>query len=76
MSVIKVFTDDGKLVDTFEIDDGHSPYSIGQNLVGRHGRIDGSLGRALDDARLIQRGIDPERPSEKVMRLLAERRQA
>ena len=73
MSVVIVQTDDGREVDRFEVDDTRVGNMTWRNMLGRWDEPLGWLGRALQDARIIQRGGDPERPSEKVMRLLAER---
>jgi hypothetical protein len=75
MSVIKVFTDDGQEVSTLKIDDKWSDTAVARRIAGHLNTIHGWLGRALDDARIIQTGGDPERASEKTMRLMQERRQ-
>lgn len=74
MAVIRVFTDDGQEVSSLRVDDKWSDNAIARNVIGSLQTIHGWLGRAIDDARVIQSGSDPERPSEKAMRLVAERR--
>jgi hypothetical protein len=75
MSVIKVFTDDGQEVAHLAVDDKWSDTAVARRVAGHLNTIHGWLGRALDDARIIQAGGDPERASEKTMRLMQERRQ-
>jgi hypothetical protein len=75
MSVIKVFTDDGQEVAHLAVDDKWSDQAIARHVAGHLNAIHGWLGRALLDARIIQAGGDPERPSEKAMRLMQKRRQ-
>jgi hypothetical protein len=74
MTVIKVFTDDGQEVAVKKVDDTWSDQAIARHVVGNLHTILGWLGRAIDDARVMQAGGDPERPSEKAMRLAAEQR--
>lgn len=77
MAQIVVYTDDGVEVAHKEVPDTYaSPSTISRLVCGNAHGVDGWLGRALRDARLIQQGINPERPSEKAMRLLAESRAA
>jgi hypothetical protein len=52
----------------FKVDDDMSSYAMGRQLVGLNVIIGGWLGRALEDARIMQHGGDPERPSERAMR--------
>jgi hypothetical protein len=73
MSVIRVFTDDGQEVSSMRVDDKWSDSAVARNVAGHLNTIHGWLGRALLDARIIQAGGDPERPSEKTMRLMQER---
>ena len=76
MSIIKVYTDDGKLVSQMQTDDAWSIFTLGRKIYGRQEAPLGWLGRALSDARIIQVGGDPERPSEKAIRFaMAERAQ-
>lgn len=42
--------------------------------IGRNHSVLGHLGRALQDAWAVQRGLDPERPSEKAVRMKMEAR--
>lgn len=74
MTVIKVFTDDGQEVAVKQVDDNWSDNALARHIVGNLNTIHGWLGRAIRDARIIQAGGDPERPSEKAMRLSAESR--
>lgn len=74
MAIIKVYTDSGKLVETINVADTHSGWVKGAAIFGRRETPEGWLGRALRDAYIIEQGGDPERPSEKAMRLLAEKR--
>jgi hypothetical protein len=84
MPQIVILTDDGRETDRRQISGPgiwpgdhnlHAPNGVWAEVVGR---LDaeplGWLGRALRDAALLQDGQDPERPSEKAMRLAAERR--
>jgi hypothetical protein len=73
MAVIRVFTDDGQEVTSMRVDDKWSDNAIARHVAGHLHTIQGWLGRAITDARVIQAGGDPERPSEKAMRLMAER---
>lgn len=73
MSIVKVFTDDGEEV---WVAAGIMAYDV-RNLQCP-GNTTGSglaagIRRALEDAEVIQAGGDPERPSEKAMRLSQER---
>lgn len=72
-------TDDGREVSRFEVE-GDLPVVDGnvtwQRMVGRLQAPLGWLGRALRDANEIEHGRDPERPSEKAMRLAALEREA
>jgi hypothetical protein len=72
MAKVIVTTDDGREVAVFTVPAGHLANSVWRNLTGRLGSPMGWLGRALDDAKTIQAGGDPERPSERAMRLVAE----
>jgi hypothetical protein len=74
MSVIKVFTDDGVEVASFDVPDVYQGNAVWGRLTGHLDEPSGWLGRALRDARIIQREGDPERPSEKAIRILAEPR--
>jgi hypothetical protein len=74
MAVIRVFTDDGQEVTSMRVDDKWSGNAIARHVCGHLHTIHGWLGRALEDARVIQAGGDPERPSEKAMRLTMEKR--
>jgi hypothetical protein len=74
MTKIIVTTDSGEEVDTIIVDDRLSDTAIAREVAGHLHPILGRLGRALLDARIIQQGGDPERASEKVMRLMQERR--
>lgn len=69
MSVVIVQTDDGREVNRFEVPDVYPGNMLWRNMLGRLDEPLGWLGRALRDARIIQQGGDPERPSEKAMRL-------
>jgi hypothetical protein len=75
MAIIKVFTDDGQEVDSTPVNDTWSDNAISRHVIGSHQTIHGWLGRALADAAIVQQGGDPERPSEKVMRLLSQRKE-
>jgi hypothetical protein len=68
MSVITVATDDGREVETFTVGEG-AGNATWRDLLGRYDAPMGWLGRALRDAEVIQGGGDPERLSEKAMRL-------
>lgn len=74
MALIKVYTNDGALVSQLQTDDKWSIFSLGREVYGRQEAPLGWLGRALEDARTIQRGGDPEHPSEKAMRLTMAKR--
>lgn len=74
MAIIKIYTDGGKLVSTMVSDDNWTANIRGRKITGHMNGMYGWMERALQDARLIQRGIDPERPSEKAMRMIAERK--
>lgn len=78
MAVIVVYTDGMVEVDRFVVDDS-VPLTdgniIARNMIGLPRPPLGWLGRALEDAKIIQLGGDPERPSEKVMRILSCRHQ-
>lgn len=71
MARIIVTTDSGRVVDTAVWKDGTSPFArdINSALTGTGDAPAGWLGRALRDAALLQQGGDPERRSEKAMRL-------
>lgn len=73
MPRIQVLTDNGQLVDARHYDSEASDSAIGREVTGRNEPIRGWLGRALEDAVKIQKGVDPERPSEKAMRMVAEK---
>lgn len=70
MADVVVFTDDGREVGRLHVADVGAGTMTWRRLVGRADVPLGFLGRALDDARIIQQGGDPERTSEKVMRLM------
>jgi hypothetical protein len=74
MAIVIVTTDDGREVGRFNVPVAYLGNSVWRNLLGRLEEPLGWLGRALSDARVIQAGGDPERPSEKAMRLAAEAR--
>lgn len=68
--IIKVFTDDGREVDSLTVDTTNKGgEAVGGEIYGRRESPMGWLGRALRDADIIQQGGDPERLSEKAMRL-------
>jgi hypothetical protein len=67
-----VTTDDGRPVASFNVPVVYLGNRLWANMLGRYERPLGWLGRALSDADIIQAGGDPERPSEKAMRLVAE----
>jgi len=69
MSVIKVFTDDGREVWSTAGIMAHDVRDIQcpGNTTGSG--VAAGIRRATEDAEVIQRGGDPERPSEKAMRL-------
>jgi hypothetical protein len=69
MAKVIVTTDDGREVAVFTIPAGHLANSVWRSLTGRLGTPMGWLGRALSDAGVIEAGGDPERPSERAMRL-------
>jgi hypothetical protein len=69
MARVIVYTDDGRYVDSIYLDDCDSGQAHGRILTGRLRAPLGFLGRALRDAAIIQAGGDPERLSEKAMRL-------
>lgn len=69
MPRIIIQTDDDRHVETIDVPFHQSPTTDGRLVTGRNAPILGALGRALDDARAIQAGRDPERPSERAMRL-------
>lgn len=71
MTIVKVFTDDGREVNSFTVDDKTAGTMTWRGLIGLPTKPMGFLGRALSDAATIQAGGDPERPSEKVMRMLS-----
>lgn len=82
MAQVVVLTDDGREVSRFAVDDDlcigipliRTSTKTWANLIGLGSQApNGWLGRALRDARVIQAGGDPEQPSEKAMRMLAER---
>jgi len=75
MAIIKVCTDDGHTVDALQVSDDLSSTARSRVITGHPYGMHGWLDRALDDAATVQQGGDPERPSEKVMRLLAEAKQ-
>lgn len=68
-ATIVVLDAKGKEVDRLDISEERSAFSWGQHIYGRQEIPLGWLGRALDDAGAINAGRDPERPSEKAMRL-------
>lgn len=74
MTIVKVFTNDGQEVAHFIVPEDYGN-ATWRNMLGRNEEPLGWLGRTLSDARIIAAGGDPERPSEKVMRLMAERKQ-
>jgi hypothetical protein len=76
MARVIVETDDGREVARFHVPAGHIGNAVWRNLVGRLEAPLGWLGRSIDDANVIQAGGDPERPSEKAIRLAAEERDA
>lgn len=78
MARIIVTTDDGRVVDSCDWTDGTSIFATqaNLNLTGHVKQPMGWLGRALQDAAVVQAGGDPERPSEKAMRLAMQERQA
>jgi len=76
MAQIIVTTDDGREVARTQVPDIYQGNMTWRNLLGRYDEPLGWLGRALRDARTIQQGGDPERPSEKAMRLVGEKRAA
>lgn len=71
MARIIVTADSGRVVDTAVWKDGTSPFArdINSALMGTGDAPAGWLGRALRDAAILQEGGDPERPSERAMRL-------
>jgi hypothetical protein len=73
MPRVIVETDDGRRVSTLDLPAGWSIFSLGRHIYGIPGAPLGWLGRAIEDARAVEDGRDPERPSEKVMRVLSER---
>ena len=76
MAKVIVQTDDGRQVTSIFVSDQAAGTATWLKLIGRPERPLGGLGRALDDAAIIQAGGDPERLSEKAMRLSAEQREA
>ena len=72
MPIIRVYTDDGKEVDQLKVPDTLSNQARGRVITGHLNGMSGWLDRALDDAIVVQKGGDPERPSEKAMRLAME----
>jgi len=75
MAIIRIFTDDGQEVASMKVGGDLSDTAVARHVVGNLHPIQGWLGRAIDDARIIQAGGDPERPSEKAMRLTQAKRQ-
>lgn len=77
MATVIVQTDDGREV--WRMDD-IEPWHVSGKLTAsgnvRASSLASGIVRAVGDADKIQRGIDPERLSEKVMRLLDEERRA
>jgi hypothetical protein len=74
---IIVQTDRGATVASLDLSDrmpgGHIANSVWRDITGTLNTPMGWLGRALQDARDLEQGRDPERPSEKAMRLAMER---
>lgn len=75
MARIIVATSDGREVYSRELDPGWGTgATAGRELIGSHTPLLGAIGRAIEDAHILDAGGDPERPSEKAMRLAEERR--
>lgn len=65
---VVVLTSDGREVSSFDVPNPYQGNMLWRNMVGRIEAPLGWLGRAIDDARLVEDGVDPERLSERVMR--------
>jgi hypothetical protein len=76
MPKVIVQTDDGREVSSFDVPMTYPGNGLWARMVGRYVAPLGWLGRALRDAEVIQAGGDPERLSERAMRLMAEERDA
>lgn len=72
MATVIVQTKDGSEVSRFEVPRPYQGNGVWRNMVGLVEAPLGWLGRALTDAEAIEDGRDPERPSEKAIRLAAE----
>lgn len=71
MARVIVETNDGHQVLCFPIDPSLSGSARGRLLTGRNEPILGILAGAIDDALLMDKGVDPRRLSELVMDRLA-----
>lgn len=69
MATVIVQTNDGREVSRFEVPRPYPGNGVWGRMLGRLDEPLGWLGRSLQDAEAIEDGRDPERPSEKAVRL-------